>query len=55
MLVIKDAYQRETLTKWPVRLPLSYTAIGKEMMEKWKIGVGKKHGFVFLYPKNDFI
>ena len=23
MLVYKDAYQRETLTKWPVRLPLS--------------------------------
>ena len=22
MLVNKDAYQRETLTKWPVRLPL---------------------------------
>ena len=23
MLVNKDAYQRETLTKWPIRLPLN--------------------------------
>ena len=23
MLVNKDAYQRETLTKWPIRLPLT--------------------------------
>ena len=39
MLVNKDAYQRETLTEWPVWLPLIWLGISLKMAQIIHFGV----------------
>ena len=41
MLVNKDAYQRETLTKWPVRLPLKEDILDTSVNEH--VFLNQKH------------
>ena len=41
MLVNKDAYQRETLTKWPVRLRLNGSQLAKMKEYSWHVNAIK--------------